>query len=367
MENFIYALDSKTMNQFAVPTFIAEQPCDDMAPDYLAKIGQRYGFLTALMGSAATQSIFVTEGGRRKYRQEYLDCDTGKITVLLGKNIWTELPEDIGAACCHTKPDVDGCMTKAFPMRLCLKDCYDDLKEHFIRMARQGFNLFGGTNAETEYMNELKAWFVFFQARDIMYGQVNVTGNNVPSFPGVLDIMNKATVSFSGADIIGVFEQIACRIAILGGNYVAGVHPMGLASLRNAVERGGVFWNGWSATMNTLTYRGVRFVEDINVPINVQAGTFQIWVADLNKVGVFMERNLSDPFVETHNSYQDSTTGDCFNTCVFLKNYGFAFTKDPNALFRIVDCPLDGACLGEDVLFGLGNLIEPDTLIPTYA
>lgn len=252
-------------------------------------------------------------------------------------------------------------------MRLCLKDGYDDLREHFIRLARQGFSLFGGSGSEEEYWAELKAWFVFFQARDIMYGKVGVTGNNVASFPGVLDVLDKAKVAFSGADVIGAFEQVACRLSLLNGNYVAGINPFAYPSLIKSVKRGGIFHDGWTLTDGVLSFNGVRFVQDTLVPVNTDAGTYQIWVADLNKAGVYMERNLSDPFVETQSKYTDSATGDCFSTMHYLKNYGFAFTKDYNAVFRVTDCPLNSACLGEDVLLGLGNLITPDTLIPTYA
>lgn len=367
MKRHTHRLDTKSMSTFSVPTFVAETPTDNKAPEFLTKVQNTYGFLNALMNASANNDVFVVEDGKRKYRQQIYDCDSGKTEVLLGKTIWTELPEEIGTACCHTKPDVNGCLTKAYPMRLCLKDSYDDLREHFLRMARQGFSLFGGTDAESEYLAELKAWFVFFQARDIMYGQVGVTGNNVAPFPGVLDMMNKAVVSFSGTDVIGAFEQISCRLALLDGDYVMGAHPLTIRSLEKAVVRGGVFYQGWSRENGVLMHDGVPILPDINIPLNVENGTGQVWVADLTKAGVYMERNLSDPFIQEISNYTDSETGDCFNTTTFLKNYGFAYTKDFNAIFRITDIPLDGACLGEDVLLGLGSLIQPDTLIPSYS
>lgn len=366
MKELIHNFKVSELSKFEVPTFIGEQPCDDQAPEFLTMVKDRYGFLNALMGSPATQSIFTTENGKRKYRQVIYNCDDDKVEVLLGKSIWTELPADIGTACCHTKPDVNGCLTKASPKRLCLKDCFNDLEEHFKRLTRQGFSLFGGSGAEAEYMAELKAWFVFFQARDIMLGQEKVSGNGIPAFPGVLDMMNKAVVSISGADFVGAFEQVGCRLALLNGNYVMGAHPLTVRSVRKAVKRGGAYLTGWSENGGVLSYEGIRLLEDINIPLNLDAGTGQIWVADLNKAGVYMERNLTDPFIQQTESYTDSATGDCFNKCIFLKNYGFAFTKDFNAIFRITDVPLDGACLGEKTLLGLGGLIQPETLIPNY-
>lgn len=366
-KNYMYDLRVEKLENYAVPTLVAELPPDIDAPEFRTVMSTNYGFLNLLMGSPATNSLFVTEGNSRKYKNTDYDCDTGELRVKLGKSIWTELPEDIGIACCHTKPDVDGCTSYAQPMRLCLKDCYNDLQDHWMRMVRQGFSLFGGTNAESEYWAELRAWFVFFQARDIMYGQVGVTGNNVPSFPGVLDMMNKAVVSFSGTDIIGAFEQIGCRLNILGGNYAFGGHPMTVDSIRKAVTRGDTMYRDFSMRGDTLYYKTYPIVKDINIPINIEAGTGQLWAADLNKAGVFMERNLGDPFIQTETKYNDTLTDECFDTCNFLKNYGFAFTKDFNAIFRVTDIPLDGACLGENVLFGLANIIEYETLIPDYS
>lgn len=357
---------TREMNTFSTTLDIAEQPCDDRAPEFLTYLQNTYGFLNALMGSSATNSIFTNQGGKRVYRSVRENCDTGEREIVLGKTIWTELPDDIGIACCHTKPDVNGCLTVATPARLCLRDCFDDMTEHFRRLSNMGFSLFGGSTAESEYMAELRAWFVFFQARDIMYGQVGVTGNNIPSFPGVLDLMNKAVVSFSGTDVIGAFEQIGCRLALLKGNYVMGAHPMTVRSLEKAVVRGGVYYNGWSKQNGQLTYEGIPIVPDINIPLNLADGTGQVWAADLNKVGVFMEYNLTNPEEQRIDQYTDSTTNECFSSCIMLKNYGFAFTKDYNALFRITDVPLDGACLGENVLLGLGGLIDPETLYPTY-
>lgn len=364
---FEHVLTKNVRQEFSVPTYIGEQPQDDMIdPEWLTKVSSQYGFLTALMQSAATQSIFTTENGRRKYKHVDYDCDDNGKRVLVGKSIWTELPEDIGTACCHTKPDVNGELMYASPAQLCLKDCYDNMTEHWRRMTRQNISLFGGVGSEAEYWAELRAWFVFFQARDIMYGKVGVTGNNIPSFPGVLDMMDKATVTFSGTDIIGAFEQIGCRIGLLRGNYVFGAHPILIDSIKKAVRRGGVYYEGFAMNGNTLTYNGFPFVEDINIPLNIETGTGQIWAADLNKNGVFLEYNMSQPEQQTIDQYQDSQSGQCFSTCNFLKNYGFAFTKDYNSLFRITDVPLNGACLGEQTLLGLGQLIQPDTLVPDY-
>ncbi|MFV0409649.1 MAG: hypothetical protein ACK5LJ_08130 [Paracoccus sp. (in: a-proteobacteria)] len=355
-----------SINNFAVPTHIAETPCDNTAPEYLTMMTNQFGFLRALMNSSATNSIFTVENGRRKYRQVRWNCEDEIEEVVLGKTIWTELPEDIGTACCHTKPDVNGCLTTAVPSRLCLRDCYDDMREHFLRMVRQGYSLFGGSNAESEYMAELKAWFVFIQARDIMYGQKGVTGGNVPSFSGVLDVMNNAMVSFSGADIIGVFEQLDCRLSILGGNYVFGAHPLVVSAVKEAVNRGGQYYRNFSMNGGTLEFKGYPIVEDVLVPVDYATGTGQIWFADLNKAGVFMEYNLSEPDVLEIDSYTDSTTGDCFQHCTMLRNYGFAFSKDFNAVGRITDVPISAACMGENALFGLGAFMNPETLIPTY-
>lgn len=362
-----YDLTRTDVTQFAVPTAAAELPCDNTAPEFLTMVTNQFGFLAALLGSPATQSLFTTdENGGRKYKNTRWNCDTSSYDIILGKTIWTELPEDIGTACCHTKPDVNGCLTIATPGRLCLRDCYDDMTEHWMRMLRQNYSLFGGSSTKAEYEAELRAWFVFFQARDIMYGQKDVTGGNVPAFPGVLDVINQSTIAFSGADIIGAFEQLECRFSLLGGNYVFGAHTLTIKALKDAVNRGGQLYKNFSMDGDTLQFMGYPIIVDNLVPIDVTAGTGQLWFADLNVAGVFMEYNLTDTEILETDSYTDSTTGDCFEHCVMLRNYGFAFTKDANKVGRIIDIPLSGACLGENTLYGLGGLMNPETLIPTY-
>lgn len=367
---FVYTLDAdaRYLKSYAVPTIVVENPTDDITPTWFTNaLRLKYPFLSALMGSPATASLFVTENGKRKYRQTVWNCETNELEVLTGKTIYTELPPDIGTACCHTKPDLNGTLTKARPMRLCLKDCRDDLTEHFTRLARQGFSIFGGQGSEEEYFAELRAWFAFFQARDIMYGQTTVVGNNIARFPGVLELMEKSVVAFSGADIVGLFEQLACRFSILPGNYIFGAHPLLITSIIESVTRDGKLLPGFTRNGDALTFKGYRIVPDILIPINLTEGSGQIWIADLNKNGVFMEYDLMSPKMDKIDSYTDSQTGDCFESCVFLKNYGFAFSKDFNSIYRVTDVPLTKACVGSSALLGLGGLVNPDTLVPNYS
>lgn len=289
--------------------------------------------------------------------------------------IYTIEPTSTENECCWVPFDFDKCAGKVPLNLLCLKSC-DDIMDILVgNVAKFGRNdAVPGVVAAGETLNEAKIriarWsMAFFTAYNILLGLDSTYTATLKPFHGLLATLeNPAVPHIDGTNALEAFDMLACRLAIVGGNQWFACHPLiydALDALVYPDERGNLPAH-WSRRNGRLEFLGKPFVTGQEMPIDVQAGTGEVWVIDDATVGAFMGTDLApamnSDFVRTKGEdYGDASKG-CGNECMFLYNFGTTFAKDANKVAVITDIPVQAGCV--DAIADLANLVAPTTLIP---
>ena len=280
-------------------------------------------------------------------------------------------PVNSGDDCCWTIPDFAKCAGNVPMAFVCLKDCdnifdslvYDKLrinaKAALERFARQGETL-----ATVE--NRIRhLWMAFYTMHTLILGTMQTSDNIVKPFHGLLEVIqNDAVISISGANPLAAFDSIACRLAVLGGeDWVFATNPLLYRSVEEAVrpdERGNLP-AGWSRDGNgRLQFRGIGFIDDKLVPIDMEANTGEIWLIDGTATGAYLAYDLGRE--EERETFTEQSKADgCGEECHFLYNFGTVANNNANRIMVIDEVPVSSACTE---IADLASLINPTTLVP---
>lgn len=330
-----------------------------------------------VLASAASEDM------RRRAESNLLNTYKGQIVVgeetvdkymlRIPASIYTTEPADTSNECCWVPFDFDKCASEVPLNLLCLKSCENiedvimsDIMRFGERDAVPGIARAGESLAAVKE-RVARMSMVYFTARNFMYGIDNTYTSVLKPFHGMLSVLeNPAVPHIDGANILAAFEQLACRLAIVGGNQWFALNPIVYSALDAAIypdERGN-YPAHWSKRNGRLEFMGRPFVEDKNMLVDVEKGTGEIWMLDDTTFGGFMVTDLNPTERFTRRSGQDYgvTAQACGSECLFLYNMGTAFAKDANKLAVITDVPVQAGCV--DVVSSLAALVQPETLIP---
>lgn len=284
--------------------------------------------------------------------------------------VYTLDPTNSGDDCCFTMPDFAKC-SKPVPMdMLCLKDCdniFDTMVFERLRI-NERTDLAGiarsGETLETVNNRIRHLWMAFYTLHTMILGTRNTSDNITKPFHGLLEVMqNAAVTSMSGANVLGAFASLGCRLDVLGGDGVFALNPILYRSIESAVkpDENGNLPDGWTRVDGKLRFHGRRFIEDKLMPVNMDDMTGDIWVLDGGVVGAFLfynvgsEKEVSDEFTET------AKADGCGRFCHYLYNAGTVANNDANRLMVISGVPISSECAS---VADLASLINPQTLIP---
>ena len=139
--------------------------------------------------------------------------------------VWTLDPQNSSADCCWTIPDFAKCAGKVPLNFVCLKDC-DSIfdKMVFDRLRINQKSRLEGFAREGETINEVEnrirhLWMGFYTLHTVILGTTETSDNITKPFHGLLEVLqNDAVISISGANILGAFDSIGCRLDVLGGD-----------------------------------------------------------------------------------------------------------------------------------------------------
>lgn len=284
--------------------------------------------------------------------------------------VYTLEPSNSGDDCCWTIPDFAKCAGKVPLNFVCLKDCdsifdkmvYDRLRID-SRIDLEGFARDGETLAEVE--NRIRhLWMGFYTLHTVILGTMATSDNIVKPFHGLLEVLqNPAVISISGANILGAFDSVACRLAVLGGNFVFALNPLIYNSLEEVIvpDERGVYPAGWSRQNGRLRFRGHGFITDKLVPVDMDNLTGEIWVLDGSAVGAFLAYNIGNE-MEIRDDFTEKSKADgCGQLCTYLYNFGTVANNNANRLMIITNVPVSSACTE---IADLASLINPTTLVP---
>lgn len=302
--------------------------------------------------------------------------DDGKWVVETPRSIWTQPFETTQDECCWVLPDFAKCGGNVPLNLLCLKDCnkiLDDLIEDTLRMGSR-VNV-PGVAGPNDTIDEVKRriarlTMAFLTAYNIQLGMDNVSTDILKPFHGVLQLLNNpAVVTIQGTNILAAFESLACRLAVLGSssNWVIAIHEMGYEALKSVVVPGqnGELPMGWTRTGDEIRFRGIRFIRDRFMPLDLEAGTAEAWVMNGDYMGVYMGTDLApaERFIRYSGHDEETYANGCATECVFYYNYGAAFNTNSHYLMKIVDIPVNMDCL--NAVSDLWGILKPNTLIPS--
>ena len=286
-------------------------------------------------------------------------------------SIWTLEPSNEGTDCCWTLPDFAKCSTTVPLMMLCLKDCdkiFDQMIFERLRINERtdlaGIARSGETVDEVNRRSRI-LWFAFYLAHTAILGTVNTSDNIVKPFHGLLEVLqDDAVISFNGANIAAAFASLSCRLDVLGGrDYVFALNPLIYGTLDREIvpDENGKYPAEWTKVDGRLRFKNIPFIEDKLVPVDMTAGTGDIWLLSGDSVGLFFGYNLSDPYEINDDFTEQTKANGCGQICNYLYNFGTVASNNANRIAVISGVPISSACTE---IADLAGLINPTTLIP---
>lgn len=286
-------------------------------------------------------------------------------------SVYTLEPVNSGDDCCWTIPDFAKCSGNVPMTFVCLKDCdnifdslvYDKLRVN-AKAALERFAREGETIAQVE--NRIRHyWMAFYTMHTAILGTMNTSDNIVKPFHGLLEVLqNDAVISISGANILAAFDSIGCRLDVLGGNdWTFAVNPLLYRSIEEAVRPNmftGELPTGWTKSGDRLKYKGIGFIEDKLVPVDLEAMTGDIWLIDGSATGLYLAYDLGNE-AERKTFTEQSKSDGCGQECYFLYNFGTVANNNANRVMVISGVAVSSACTE---IADLASLINPTTLVP---
>ena len=285
--------------------------------------------------------------------------------------VWTLDPVNNGADCCWTIPDFAKCAGKVPLNFVCLKDC-DSIFDKMVldrlrineRVDLEGFARVGETISDVE--NRIRhLWMAFYTLHTVILGTSTTSDNITKPFHGLLEVLqNDAVISMSGANILGAFDSLGCRLEVLGGsNWIFAINPLLYRSIVEAVQpdERGQYPADWSMSNGQLRFKGIGFVEDKLVPVDMENMTGDIWVISGDSTGAFLGYNVGDELEIRDDFTEQSKEDGCARFCTYLYNFGTVANNNANRLMVISGVPVSSACTE---IADLASLINPTTLVP---
>lgn len=335
---------------------------------FTTELQNRFPVVTWLLGTSLSQTM------RARVTNGLLGTrigEDGEYLLEIPRSLWSETPENSADECCWTPVQFDKCAGEVPMNLLCLKDCdniMDILMNKTIRLAGRDAVApiaYAGETIEAVNDRVARMSMALYTAHTVMQGMLNVTTNMTKPFNGLAQVMsNPAVVHIDGSSILGAFEELACRMLVLGftGSVFAG-HPLVIEAIRQAIEPDQYNRRpaGWTVTDGTIRFKGVRFIEDKLVPFSTTTNTGEIWMLNGDAVGAMLLTDLipSEAFRRSGWSFDEN---NCGTECRYYYNAGAAFANNANKLAVISNISITDACANGTA--DLAGLVVPNTLIP---
>lgn len=366
-------MDMKLLENVAVDiklaTNLPDMPdCTGAGLEPKTAIINNFPLVTWLLGTSLTQR---TRAMMQNHCLLHKNTE-GKWVVEVPRGLWSLVPAASETQeCCWTPMDFATCAGNLPLNLLCLKDC-ENIMDYLIgRNLRFGADVEGLASAN-ETVNEVKRnvarlSMAFYTAITAIQGHDTVYTNILKPFHGLMQVMeNAAIATINGTNILSAFDQAYCRLQLLDGVVAFALNPVMYASLLSVIRPGqnGEYPDGWTRNGDELTFHGMRFIRDRLVPVDITAGTGEIWGLNDDAVGLYLATDLmpGDEYIRTSGHQEQAVADGCGQDCVYYYNLGTALANNSNKLLRIVDVPISGACAA--VIGDLSGLVNPQTLIP---
>lgn len=339
--------------------------------DLASELNTRFPLVTRLLRTAASNEIRQRRINRMSYMHKGTVDEQEKWLLEVPGMIWSEPPVSTANECCWVPFDFAKCAANVPINLLCLKDCenildgfiYEDLRfrqdEAIPGIANTGESL----AAVHKRIDRLS--MAFLTAQNVILGTDNTYTDTLKPFHGLIEVLeNPAVAHYDGTNILSAFDQLGCRLTMMGGRQFIAVNPIIYRTLAKVVvpDINNRYPGDWEKVNGRLRFMGREFVEDKIVPVDTTAGTGEAWIIDSDTVGLFLATDLAPTDKYIRNGDQTEAAPTCGSECTYMYNYGAAFGTNANTIAVIQDIPVYSACT--DTIADLGSLVNPNTLIP---
>lgn len=309
---------------------------------------------------------------QRSTNPQMMHKKEGVWTLEVPGTVWTLEPQNSGDDCCWTMPDFAKCASDVPMSMLCLKDCDDIFDKMVFERLRINDRIdLAGIARSGETVDDVndrirRLWMAFYTMHTAILGTMETSDNIVKPFHGLLEVLqNDAVLSISGANILGAFASIACRLAVLGGeeDWVFATNPLIYRSLLAVVvaDENGNYPDGWSRNGDEIRFMGIGFIRDKIVPVDMENLTGDIWLLDGASVGLFLAYALGNEKMVKDDFTEETLANGCGRFCTYLYNFGTVANNNANRLMVVSGVPVSSACTE---IADLAELVNPQTLIP---
>lgn len=345
--------------------------CCGAGADVKTELMNRYPLYTWLINTQLSQRVRSMISGEDGMCILHKDSN-GNYVIDVPNVYWSELPTSSAEECCWQPFDFAKCGAPVPVNRLCLKDCDNIDNELLGRVVRMNQS-YGELARQGESLWDTKKRIArismaFLTAYNVILGTSSTSTGVLKPFHGLLEVMsNPAVAAVVGSDILSAFDSLYCRMAILGvDGYVFAVNPLIYESILSAIRPSqyGLYPFGWARNGDEVTFHGIRFLQDRHVPVDLQAGTGEVWALKSDAVGAWMATDLmpADAFIKESGHREETLANGCGSSCTFYYNFGSVFNNNSNKLMRITGIPVSANCAASTG--DLGGLVMPETLIP---
>jgi len=315
------------------------------------------GWMDALASGAAARRV--------KSVLEYKeDCTTGDGYIVIGKEAYTTLPEDTGGACCYRPSlEMEAKQYLAKPARICMERCYtedelDTLKDRKVLPIDANPLALTGTNWYERDIQEFSNLATMFLERTVALGQKDISAPLLRPFPGLLDVINKeSTITLDGSNLLSTIKTIDCTDSFVQGDWLVLGNAIGIKAFNQAMAT----FSEKAGYTPGFKYQTQEFKSAI---FSLESMTTELWILDLNKVGLILDGaptfNLNE--LTARETYSDSDP--CYQVCVQFKRRGFVFSTGLNSVFRVQNVGVGVDCAS--VIGRFAPLANQFTLIPSF-
>lgn len=337
-----------------------------------SELNDRFPLVTRLLRTGLSNEIRRRNVQKSRLLHKEMIDEENKWVLEVPGMVWSEQPVSTANECCWVPFDFAKCASKVPVNLLCLKDCKDVLDGFIYDNLRfQDDQVIPGITREGETFTAAqkrvdRLTMAYMTAMNVILGTDNTYTDTLKPFHGLIEVLeNPAVAHYDGTNPLSAFDQLGCRLALMGGRQFIAVNPIIYRTLDKTVtpDINGRYPGEWEKVNGRLRFMGREFVEDKVVPVDTAASTGEAWILDDDTVGLWLATDLAptDKYIkESGHQVQEAPT--CGSECTYYYNYGAAFGTNANKIAVITDIPVYSACT--DTIADLSSLVNPSTLIP---
>lgn len=324
------------------------------------KIHESFEWLSAIFNGAASNRVMNT--------MRIVEDENCAPRIFVGRQANLVPTRDPGTLCCVKMPTMEGRAFYTNVKQFCVEDALnDDDIFYLINTGMPELNLqanplgLKGTNAYQRRLEMLRRTFIFQMARQFLFGETDVAGDNLLPFTGIQELLSHASVvNLDGTNLVGVIHTISCFTDMLKGDWIVLGNQFALKQFNK--QRAQI-----KAVMGEDLLSGIRQFDVSLMDVNDDLESDLIFL-NLDHVGAIVGQKTLNPMareLETEQDIKDepiTTQGACKVIVNRIRERGGMFTDDFNSVIRVTNVGVPTECL--PVIGRLLNNVGVETILP---